>query len=70
MLARCKGRKAWAMFRGSSWLNSPAHREAGVVWAETAGSRELVEESGCQPKVLRLSLADNEEPLGFCTEKR
>lgn len=58
------------MFRGSSWLNSLAHREAGGVWAEMAGSRELVEESGCQPKVVRLSLADNEEPLGFCTEKR
>lgn len=51
-------------------MNSLAHREAGGVWAEMAGSRELVEESGCQPKVVRLSLADNEEPLGFCTEKR
>ena len=52
-------------------MNSPAHREAGGVWAETAAQLvELVEESGCQPKVVSLSLADNEEPLGFCTEER
>lgn len=58
------------MVRGSSWLSSPAQREAGKVWVEKACSRELVEESGCYAEVVGLSLAHNEEPLGFCAGKR
>lgn len=72
-LAGCKGRRAWVGCgdgEGMKGLSSPAQREAGKVWVEKACSRELVEESGCHSEVFGLSLAHNEEPLGFRAGKR